>query len=101
MDVLDTSLGGSQQAFPKTVWEMVSRLKDPRPEVRRSGLEDLCRRYWKPVYHSLRVGWTKSNEEAKDATQAFFLWLLEEEAIRGYSTERASFRTYLKSLLRH
>jgi RNA polymerase sigma-70 factor (ECF subfamily) len=69
--------------------------------VRREGLEELGRRYWKPVYHFVRVAWKKSNEEAKDLTQAFFLWLLEEDALRSYDPGRAPFRPYLKSLLRH
>ena len=40
----DTSLGGSQKDFPKTAWELIAG-------PGRAGLEELCRRYWKPVYH--------------------------------------------------
>lgn len=91
----DTSLGGSRKDFPKTAWELISG-------AGREGLEELCRRYWKPVYHYLRVGWARSNEDAKDLTQAFFLWLLEEEErVKRYEPGRAAFRTYLKSLLKH
>jgi RNA polymerase sigma-70 factor (ECF subfamily) len=97
----DTSLGGSQQEFSKTVGGMIQRACDPAPTVRQEGLNDLCRRYWKPVYHHLRVGWAKSNDTAKDLTQAFFLWLVEGDALRRYEPQRASFRTFLKSLLRH
>ncbi|HLF92825.1 MAG TPA: sigma-70 family RNA polymerase sigma factor [Planctomycetota bacterium] len=90
----DTSLGGSQKDFPKTAWELIAG-------PGRAGLEELCRRYWKPVYHYLRVGWARSNEDAKDLTQAFFLWLVEEELVKRYEPGRAAFRTYLKSLLKH
>src|SRR5436190_23625015 len=97
----DTSLGGSQRDFAKTVGGMVQRACDPSTRVRQEGLNDLCRRYWKPVYHHLRVGWAKSNDGAKDLTQAFFLWLVEGDALSRYEPQRASFRTFLKSLLRH
>jgi DNA-directed RNA polymerase specialized sigma24 family protein len=80
---------------------MVQRACDPSTTVRQEGLNDLCRRYWKPVYHHLRVGWAKSNDAAKDLTQAFFLWLVEGGALSRYEPQRASFRTFLKSLLRH
>jgi RNA polymerase sigma-70 factor (ECF subfamily) len=97
----DTSLGGPLEAFPQTVAEFVMFLRDGSPEVRQAGLEELSRRYWKPVYHCLRAGWGKSNEDAKDLTQAFFLWLVEEGGLRRYEPGRASFRTFLKALLRH
>jgi len=42
-----------------------------------------------------------SNEDAKDLTQAFFLWITEKETLARYDAQKASFRTYLKSLLRH
>jgi len=80
---------------------MVQRACDPSTTVRQEGLNDLCRRYWKPVYYHLRVGWAKSNDAAKDLTQAFFLWLVEGGALSRYEPQRASFRTFLKSLLRH
>src|SRR5436190_12669274 len=97
----DTSLGGSQRDFAKTVGGMVQRACDPSTSVRQDGLNDLCRRYWKPVYYHLRVGWAKSNDAAKDLTQAFFLWIVEGGALSRYEPQRASFRTFLKSLLRH
>src|SRR6185503_7482734 len=97
----DTSLGGAQKELSKTVAGIVRRACDPSQEVRQEGLNDLCRRYWKPVYHHLRVGWARSNDNAKDLTQAFFLWLVEDGALSRYDPQRASFRTFLKSLLRH
>lgn len=97
----DTSLGGSQRDFPKTAWDLVERASDPSSETGRADLEELCRRYWKPVYHYLRVGWSRSNDDAKDLTQAFFLWLVEERLIGKYESARGAFRTWLKSLLRH
>ncbi len=97
----DTTLGGSEKDFPKTVWELVSRAREGPEGDGRAALEELCRRYWKPVYTYLRVGWARSNEDAKDLTQAFFLWLVEDDLLKRYDRGRAAFRTYLKSLLKH
>lgn len=97
----DTSLGGSGVNFAETVWGMIERARDESPEVRQAGLDDLARSYWKPVYRYLRVAWAKSNEDAKDLTQAFFLWLADRQALARYAPERGSFRTFLKALLRH
>jgi len=97
----DTSLGGAAVNFAETVWGMIERARDASPPVRQAGLDELARNYWKPVYHYLRVAWAKSNEDAKDLTQAFFLWLTDREALARYAPERGSFRTFLKALLRH
>jgi RNA polymerase sigma-70 factor (ECF subfamily) len=97
----DTSLGGAGVNFAETVWGMVERARAATPEARQAGLEELARAYWKPVYHYLRVAWAKSNEDAKDLAQAFFLWLTDRNALERYAPERGSFRTFLKALLRH
>ena len=86
--------------FPDTSWSLVSRLCATGQERYREGLDDLCRRYWKPAYAYVRAAWAKSTEEARDLTQAFFLWLIEDEALRSYVPERGGFRPFLKTLLR-
>jgi RNA polymerase sigma-70 factor (ECF subfamily) len=96
----ETSLGGSARDFPKTAGDLLSKMRDPSTGVRRAGFEELSRRYWKPVYYYVRLAWAKTNEDAKDLSQAFFLWLLEGDSIARYERERASFRTYLKLLLK-
>jgi RNA polymerase sigma-70 factor (ECF subfamily) len=78
---------------------LVSRAGADSPETRRRALEELCGRYWKPVYCYIRSRWAKSNEDAKDLTQGFFLSLVEGNALAGYLPSRASFRTFLKLLL--
>src|SRR5262252_4981622 len=97
----ETSLGGAGRDFPKTAGDMLSKVLDSSTGVRRAGFEDLSRRYWKPVYYYVRLAWAKTNEDAKDLSQAFFLWLTEGDTLRRYQPERASFRAYLKSLLKH
>src|SRR5579863_5456306 len=97
----DTSLGGDQRGFPETLSELLVGIRHPSPDVRRAALEQLCRNYWKPIYGYIRVGWAKSNEDAKDLTQAFLSWLSEGGRLERYDPGRASFKTFLKSLLRH
>lgn len=86
--------------FPDTSWSLISRLCASGEQRYREGLDDLCRRYWRPAFAYVRAAWAKSDEEAKDLTQAFFLWLIEDEALRSYVPERGGFRPFLKTLLR-
>jgi RNA polymerase sigma-70 factor (ECF subfamily) len=98
MKSFDTSIGGADGRFPSTRMDC-ERFQDPaRPEYRRA-LEELCRRYWKPVYLYARLSWARSNEDAKDLTQAFFEWILDGEPLRGYRPQRGGFRAFLKTLL--
>lgn len=86
--------------FPDTTWSLLSRLRATGEDRYREGLDDLCRRYWRPAFAYVRAAWAKSGEEAKDLTQAFFLWLIEDEALKAYAPERGGFRPFLKTLLR-
>jgi RNA polymerase sigma-70 factor (ECF subfamily) len=96
----DTTLGGGDKVFPETTLGFAGGLRNPAAADYGRSMETLCARYWKPVYSYLRIAWAKSNEDAKDLTQAFFTWLLEEDALRRYEPERGGFRPYLKVLLR-
>lgn len=93
----DTSLGGDRARFPETTDGVLSVVG---PSADRSTVEILCRRYWKPVYAYIRIAWAKGNEDAKDLAQAFFLWLLEGDALRHYDPQKGGFRTYLRVLLK-
>jgi RNA polymerase sigma-70 factor (ECF subfamily) len=96
----DTSLGGQQRQFPSTLWGLISQVGRGDPGLRRAALEEFSRRYWKPVYYYVRLAWAKSNDDAKDLTQAFFLWLMEKNPIERLSREGGSFRNYLKTLVK-
>jgi len=96
----DTSLGGEHRKFPDTTLGLISRIRKIEPGEQEEAWDELCRRYWKPVYSYVRIAWAKSNEDAKDLTQAFFLWLLEGEALQRYLPDRGAFHRYLKTVLR-
>src|SRR6185436_1317444 len=95
----DTSMGVGDGRFPKTTYQILQGLHGG-PESRGRALERLCRRYWKAVYAYARRAWAKSNEDAKDLAQAFFLWALQDERLAHYDASRGAFRGYLKMLLR-
>lgn len=97
----NTELGGSGQDFPRTTADLVRELANPGTAARLAVLEMLAGRYWKPVYCFLRLTYGKSNEDAKDLTQAFFAWLLERDLLGKYDPARSSFRTFLKGILRN
>ena len=90
MQPSDTTLGGGGKAFPETSLGFAGNA-DP---------ETLCRRYWKPVYSWLRVARARTNDDAKDLAQEFFLWIVEEKLLAQYRRERGGFRAWLKTLLR-
>jgi RNA polymerase sigma factor (sigma-70 family) len=98
--ISDTSLGGPIKGFPETRTTLVTGLRSADPGERDAALEVFFTNYWKPIYSYVRIAWAKGNEEAKDLTQAFLLWLLEGEALDRFESERGSFRRYLKVLLR-
>jgi RNA polymerase sigma factor (sigma-70 family) len=96
----DTTLGEGAKDFPPTTQGFLDHILRPRDPSDRRGLEELCRRYWKPVYFFIRVAWAKSNEDAKDLTQEFFARLLEGDLLGRYDASRAPFRAFLKGILR-
>lgn len=96
----DTRIGADgSQRFPSTLPDWANHFRNPSLPEYAATLEDLCRRYWRPVYAYVRISWGRSNEDAKDLTQAFFAWILEGEPLRNYQPERGGFRPFLKTLL--
>lgn len=60
------------------------------------GFDSLVQSYWKPVYKHIRIKWHKSNEDAKDLTQAFFAKALEKDFFRFYDPVNGSFRGFIR-----
>lgn len=96
----DTRAGGPDRQFPATPWTAVLNARGGDPDIARTNLGHLISRYWKPIYHCIRAGWGRSNEEAKDLTQGFFLQLLEKDFLKAVSPERGRFRTFLRHALK-
>jgi RNA polymerase sigma factor (sigma-70 family) len=95
----DTAIGGRHSRFPDTRRSVISNIGSHEPALRAPARELLVTAYWKPVYKYVRLKWNKSNEDAKDLTQAFFARALEKEFFRNYDPQKAAFRSYLRACL--
>jgi RNA polymerase sigma-70 factor (ECF subfamily) len=63
-------------------------------------LNDLCARYWSPVYaYVRRCGVDRA--DAEDLTQAFFSRLVEHRDVAQADPERGKFRSFLLASLKH
>src|SRR5258706_2579904 len=96
-----TSIGGGPIDFPSTCWSRFlgrsgqGDAKDSEP------FELLAKRYWKPVYGYVRIRWAKTNEDAKDLSQDFFVWMMESEFLSKAHPDRGRFRVFMKVALEH
>lgn len=85
-------------AFPETRWSVLAAATLHGDEHSRQALEELCGRYWQPVYAVIRMR-GRSEDDARDQTQAFFEYLLARSALRRADRTRGRFRTFLLTLL--
>jgi RNA polymerase sigma-70 factor (ECF subfamily) len=80
--------------FPTTQWSLLARATMSGETTGRQALEELCRRYWSPLYQFIRVrGYSEA--EAKDLTQEFLLHLLEHATLQKADRMRGRFRSFL------
>jgi len=97
---IDTTMGGEWETFPQTIWSTVLASPGQSP-ARRAALNQLCTRYWRPVYHYIRASEGRTVDDAKDLTQEFFRHILEYDLLARYQPAKGRFRTYLKGALKH
>jgi len=84
--------------FVTTHWSVVLAAGDSASPDSRAALEELCRKYWFPLYAFVRrVGY--SVEAAKDLTQGFFAQFLRRGALSQADHQRGRFRSYLLTCL--
>jgi RNA polymerase sigma factor (sigma-70 family) len=95
----DTGIGGGKSKFPTTHHSAILAARSDDSVERSRAMEVIIGAYWKPVYKYIRIQWRKSNEDAKDLTQAFFTRILEKEILENFDPSRAKFRTYLRTCL--
>jgi len=100
MGVLETTLGGSRENFPETVWSSVLAEPDPSRPDGQAARERFFSLYWRPVYKFIRTAGRASIEDAKDLTQEFFSYFLEGGLLAKYRQEKGRFRSFLKGVLR-
>jgi len=94
-----TEIGGSQSRFQTTEWSLMHEFGNLSEEQRKTVLDELLGRYWKPVYCYLRrKGY--DNEQAKDLTQGFFHEIvMGRRLIERADQTKGRFRTFLLTAL--
>ena len=97
----DTAIQAGGSHFPPTAWSLLSRLRDPSDPRVQEYLNRMIQMYWRPVYKFVRIAWKRSNEDAKDLTQAFFIHLLEGTLLAKADPDRGNFRKLLLASLRN
>jgi len=84
--------------FPTTQWTLLARASLSGESSASQALEELCRRYWAPLRHFIRVrGYTDA--EAEDLTQEFLLHLLQHSTLQKADRLRGRFRSFLLGAL--
>lgn len=66
----------------------------------RAAIEELCERYWYPLYAYIRRRGS-SPDEAADLTQGFFADLLGRDFLQRIDPQRGRFRSFLLAALKH
>ena len=85
-------------AFSTTYWSVVLTAGNDSLAGAANALEQLCRKYWYPIYAFVRRRGSDSHE-AEDLTQAFFAHLLEKETLKQVDREKGKFRSFLLASL--
>lgn len=82
-----------------TRWSLVAGAGGgSEPLRKRAALEELCSLYWQPIHGFLRRRGLPF-EEARDATQGFFMALLEEDLFAKASADHGRMRSFLLGAL--
>jgi len=92
-------MGGTKKVFQTTRWSEIYDARTSDETKRKIIVNNLLKKYWKPVYCYLRRK-GHANEEAKDLTQGFFHEIvLGRELIQQADQTKGRFRTFLLTAL--
>lgn len=95
----DTLIGGHHEGFPVTQASAIVAAASEDEQMRARAYRTIITAYWKPTYKYVRVKWHRSNEDAKDLTQAFFTKVMERGFFKSYDATQSRFRTFLRLCL--
>jgi RNA polymerase sigma factor (sigma-70 family) len=84
--------------FPTTQWTLLARASLTGESAAGQALEELCRRYWSPLYQFIRARGYRETE-AEDLTQGFVLHLLEHSTLKKADRDKGRFRSFLLGAL--
>jgi DNA-directed RNA polymerase specialized sigma24 family protein len=88
----------TQAQFSQTHWTVVLSAANQQSPDATSALEELCGKYWYPLYAFLRRQ-GRSPEDAKDLTQGFFAHLLVKDRLQHVHPTKGKFRSFLLACL--
>lgn len=86
--------------FKTTHWSVVLAAGGTTSPGAAAALEQLCRKYWYPLYAYVRRQ-GHNPEDAQDLVQEFFFRFLRQRSVRRADRNRGRFRTFLLSSLKH
>ena len=95
-DHVQNAMDGAHAPFPETRWSLVL---GGAGTGRAAALEALARAYWRPVYGYARARRRLDHEDALDATQEFFLWMVSSGFLERADPTRGRFRAFVKVAL--
>lgn len=96
-DSHDSAAPSHARAFPVTCWTLVVSARSGGAESR-DALEELCRRYWPPIYAYLRQRGF-SPQDSEDYTQQFFSEILTDQLFERAQATGGRLRTFLLAAL--
>lgn len=82
------------RVFATTHWSVVVAARDSASPEAGQALEELCRKYWPPIYGFIRSR-GHSTEDAQDLSQEFFARLIAKDYLRAADATKGKFRTLL------
>ena len=86
--------------FMTTQWTLVRGAAGSSIDRRQLALEQLCSRYWKPLYAFLRRK-GHSEHDSQDLVQGFFEQLLSKEFLKSVGQEKGRFRSFMLASIKH
>lgn len=87
-------------SFRTTQWSVVLAAGGPEEDGSAQAMEELCRRYWFPIYAFIRRQ-GHPVADAQDLTQGFFAHILEREMIASARQEKGRFRSFMLGALKN
>ena len=87
-------------SFRTTQWTLIADAQAGDGLRAGKALGRLCRLYWRPVYHFIRLR-GHSPHDAEDLTQGFFEALIEKDYLKSVDQGRGKFRSFLMTATKH
>ena len=98
--VLNTDREPHRHDFMTTQWTIVRGAVASSLDHRQRALEQLCGRYWMPLYAFLRrTG--HSDHDSQDLVQGFFEQLLSKDFLKSVEQEKGRFRSFMLVAIKH